>query len=410
MKKFLITVFIVLLAAAAAVGWYVFFYQAGGGANQAATSPESDRRTFFPLGLFGGEAETDTDADEGGTTTNAGGVFVPPVRQVVPDPVAAAVFTDRNGKLVLRYIDRATGHIFDAYATSTVIVPVSNTTVPRIQNAVWIDPLRLFVQYLEEDTNVVETFVGNVHEPAGTSTEGLLTGDFLPPNLLAVAANPEGGVFSLTGTPDGSLGNITLLDGTVRLVFTSPLREWLPQWGGSEVIGMTTKPSGNVPGYFFLLSLESGSFSKVLAGLRGLTTNINQDGTAVIYASADDGMFLKRTILDSGVTQHFSVRTVPEKCVWGTSLSSVVYCGVPDALPVDMPDSWYRGTTSLSDSLWQIDTETGLAVLIADLFDFGEAIDMVSPSVSDDGSSLSFVNKRDGSLWLVQLEPVAGED
>jgi hypothetical protein len=405
MKKTLVTTLIVLLAAAAAVSWYVFFYTSGSGTG---ATTEREVRRFFPLGIFGGG--TSGEAPDGGSPSESGGVvFLPPVEQVAAEPVAAAMFTTVDGEDALRYIDRATGHIFDRYATSTRVRRVTNTTIPRIQKASWIDLLHPLVQYLDDETGSVETFVGTIHEAVGTTTEGFLTGDFLPPDVLAVATHGDGTIFYLSETESGSIGSTLSLDGSSDVVFESPLREWIPQWTDGRTVGMTTKPSSGVAGHFFLLNTDSGSFVKIFGGLLGLTIEAHPDGNRLLYASSADGVLLKVFDMDTRTAQGLPIRTLPEKCVWSVEPSYVVHCGVPDTLPAaSIPDEWYRGTVLFSDSLQRIDTRDGSFVSIADSFDFGEAVDIISLSISGDGEMLSFVNKRDGSLWLVRLAPSVG--
>jgi hypothetical protein len=69
-----------------------------------------------------------------------------------------------------------------------------------------------------------------------------------------------------------------------------------------------------------------------------------------------------------------------------------------------MPDSWYQGEIAFSDTLVKIDKEGILpARTLIDPGSQSEKIDAIRLQLSDDGSMLYFINKRDDTLWQLKI-------
>src|SRR3989344_7184557 len=72
-------------------------------------------------------------------------------------PVAGAVVFERGKQLVVRYVDRATGHIYDANLATLEKTKVTNNTLPKIYEAYFrIDGNAVLLRYLKDDSDVVE--------------------------------------------------------------------------------------------------------------------------------------------------------------------------------------------------------------------------------------------------------------
>jgi len=64
----------------------------------------------------------------------------------------------------------------------------------------------------------------------------------------------------------------------------------------------------------------------------------------------------------------------------------------------------YQGFVSFSDAIWKFDAAAGTADLLFTPGESeGEVVDVISPLLSEDGTYLLFRNKKDGSLWGLQL-------
>jgi hypothetical protein len=96
---------------------------------------------------------------------------------------------------------------------------------------------------------------------------------------------------------------------------------------------------------------------------------------------------------------EFSLKTLPEKCIWSEVDVNKIYCAVPKNLPTaNYPDDWYKGLVSFDDNLWQIDTLTGETTLLLNQFGF----DIINIFKTKNEDFLFFQNKKDGTLWSLK--------
>jgi hypothetical protein len=108
----------------------------------------------------------------------------------------------------------------------------------------------------------------------------------------------------------------------------------------------------------------------------------------------------------TGETKVLSIRTLADKCVWETSALFTV-CGVPEKLstPVEgLPDDWYQGRTSFSDSLTVVSVAEGASTFTFNIGqELGQPIDMENLLLDTNDTLLAFTNKKDGALWLANI-------
>jgi tricorn protease-like protein len=176
----------------------------------------------------------------------------------------------------------------------------------------------------------------------------------------------------------------------------------LVEWPSNGTITLTTKPSSGVGGYMYFLNTKTESFKKILGGITNLTTLTSSDLSKVLYSS---GASLYVYDISEDESTSIPINTLSEKCVWSEIGSSVVYCGMPKDLPQNLPESWYQGLTTLSDSIWKIDMETGQTdLLIEPEEEFGVSVDMTELILNKEDSYLMFVNKKDSTLWVLELK------
>ncbi len=170
------------------------------------------------------------------------------------------------------------------------------------------------------------------------------------------------------------------------------------------MVTLTTKPSSGIPGYMYTLDTSNKNLSQALGNINGLTTLTSPNTKLVLYG--DDNLSLSIYHTDTKVPQSLGVKTLPEKCAWG-SASDIVYCAVPKSVPSGQyPDSWYQGEVSFSDQIWKIDVSSGNAKMIADpsTINGGEEIDGIKLALDTEENYLFFVNKKDSFLWELGLK------
>ncbi len=311
----------------------------------------------------------------------------------------------------LRYVERATGNIYQTFADKIAERKFSTTVIPKIYEALFGNHGNsVIMRYLKGDQRTVETFVGNLPpEVLGgdTTEDNEVKGSFLPENISDISLSPDtGSLFYIFESGDGIVGDtVNLTTNKKTQVVDSPFTEWLSAWPNSSMITLTTKPASFVPGYMYKVNLGKTGLLQVMGNISGLTTLGSPDGKLVLYT--DNNLSLSVYNISTKGSVPLGVRTLPEKCVWGKA-SDVVYCAVPKFVPPgSYPDSWYQGEVSFADQIWKVDITTGNAALIIDpaIVNGGEEIDGTKLMLDDGGKYLFFVNKKDSFLWELGLVP-----
>jgi len=297
----------------------------------------------------------------------------------------------------LRYVERATGHIYEMYLDNKIQGEVSNSTIPDIYQAIFSGSAKSVIyRYLGDDDQTIESYV---------ATLGSANGEFLPENILDAALSPDKSkFFYLAKTGSGVTGTIKYFDqNKTNTVFNSSFSEWLSQWVTDQKIYLTTKASSTVPGNLYSLNVSSGVLSKIFGGVKGLTTLANNDGTVVLYnATTPTGPALGLLSVSNHTTNNINTYGLPEKCVWSAN-NVDIYCALPDNIAgSDYPDSWYKGKVSFDDRFVKINSSTGNVTTIADSSD-ATALDGTYLFLNRAEDTLFFINKKDSTLWSLSL-------
>jgi hypothetical protein len=334
----------------------------------------------------------------------------PRMWKITDGPVSGSVFRVLSDEtLSVRYVLREDGDIYEYSMTSRSGRILANNTIPQVAEAVWDARGQSVILRTATDRGDIVSIFGKLLPNSNTSTgdeaPAILDTTFLSQNISFVTAHPTQG-FAHTLRVGNDL-SIMSLDGNGEAtpVFTSPFTEWIPEWLGSDTIGITTRPSGLVGGYFFSLDPKTGLATPLLSDRLGLTTRNAPDGNQVLVGESDKSS-MKLGILTKNNPELTEITppTLPEKCVWTTS-STLAYCGVPESPARGIyPDEWYQGLIQFSDTIWVYSVNTGQFGLIAIPRDeVGVEIDVKDPVVSSDGTHLIFTNKKDGALWGLRL-------
>jgi len=311
----------------------------------------------------------------------------------------------------LRYVAKATGNIYETFADNIVEKQFTGTVIPKVYDAFFgNNGLSVVMRYLKPDGKSIETFFGTMPKEvlgATTSIPAVVKGSLLPDNIEDISVSPDAiSLFYLFTSGNDLIGTtLNLATGKKVQVFDSPFTEWLSWWPNSKMITFTTKPSSSVPGYMYSINPSSPkAFNPVLSNINGLTTETSPNGKLVLYA--DSNLTLSVYHTDTNVSNLVGVKTLPEKCVWG-SASDVIYCAVPKSIPSNQyPDAWYQGEVSFSDQLWKVDIKTGNATLLVDPASAsgGEEVDGIKLALDQSANYLFFVNKKDSYLWEFNLK------
>lgn len=370
--------------------------------DTAGNTNPSESTPGFIFGLFG---EGNDGGDGGEIIDNGFGIGqerpLLKLRKISETPTAGFISFEEDDEVFVRYTERATGHIYEARTAQPTIKRLTNTTIPRVYEAVWINENSSVIRYLDEKSNIKSFYAEVVKSSEEDSTEGKIEGIFLKDNIKDIISYGEK-ILSLSNTKSGSQFIVSDIDGSNSFqVFESPLKEWLIQKPKTGTLVLTTKPSYQTLGYLYFLNTNNGELKKILGGVAGMTSLVSSDAQNILYSKNMN--LYKYNTLDSKNT-YLLVKTLPEKCVWDTANINI-YCGIPLDVPEgNFPDDWYQGTVSFGDSIYKINTnERGVELLVSPVDFSGEEIDVIKPSLSPNGEFLFFINKKDLSLWSLDL-------
>lgn len=409
-KKSFTLLVIVLIAIFVAVGWYLWN---GSGDPAGGEFGENVQGGLFPRGQGGlgseeeqvpgaGNEEELPTIDLGG---GAGGE-APRLRQLSTAPSAGIVAFGSGTDTVVRFMERATGHIYETAMSSTETVKISNTTLPKIHEALWgSDGSRLLIRYLKDGS--VRTFYAQIS--ASSTPETALEGLFLADNIASIAVQGTK-AFYLTQDSSGSQGITAEMNGSKKAVaFASSFGDWDAVWTSPRSITLFPRPSGSAQGSAYVLDSVTGAYSKATGDALGLRAAANNDGSLVLYSASNGngGYFTAVADVKGETAVRIGISTLVDKCAWSAKEKAVAYCAVPYSSPTGLyPDDWYKGKASFDDSLWKIDLATGETEEVFNpIVEAGVALDMFDLKLDEDERALVFRNKKDMTPWAYRLEP-----
>lgn len=325
--------------------------------------------------------------------------------------IASGVSGASFSSTTLFYVEKSTGHIYKLDSNGQNKVRVSNTTMLKIFEIKWPNNTGNFIAkyFGDEWENIGYNFNQNVKiilaqfkNSTSTPEEGKIEGIFLPDSILGAAMSPKGDrVFYLAsentqGVADGIIADFK--NQKPKAVLSLPFDEFEINWPAENMITLLTKPSIQAEGYLYSFDPNKNKFGKILGGFKGFTALVSPDGKKVLYSYSSTGINTKIYNLENKTEVYFGLGTLPEKCVWG--LKNRVYCAVPSAtLFGNYLDSWYQGQVSYDDAVWSVDIETGQVSKITEQ----TGMDIIKPFLSDNENYLFFINKKNNSLWSLNL-------
>ena len=385
--------------------------------------------SFFPIG---GNVNNNVNNNNNIDGVPLGGVIgenlilIPKLRKISSGPVAGFFTFDRRAtttlsnststritstttEIVIRYIEKATGHIYETTNNTLISARLSNTTFTKIHEAKFLNQRSLVLRRYDSNTASIETYLASlIPVPATSTTNFELQGTFLPRNISQVATFGNK-IFNLYTSLNGSSGFLINPAGSKEVaVFSSPLSGWNIEWVNENQLVFQTKPSEGEEGYGFLFNPQTGATSQLLGPEGGLTMKVNNDASSVLYSTHRKNTFIlfyKNLKENNGL--QLLTKTFPEKCVWSRIQKTSAYCGVPQNLPsAKYPDDWYKGIISFSDNILKFEADIFKEATILNLqTESGEIIDAINLSLSPKEDYLFFINKRDGSLWSYDVRP-----
>lgn len=382
-------------------GWYFFI------SRQSADLNAADAGRGFDIGVpsFAGS--------RGSTAENIASGFgaapraqseeeskrPPRLWRVNASPVAGAAFVTNNSTVLLRFVERSTGHIFDADPMTGVVTRRTNRLIPKVYEASVRDDAVILRTIAESGER--ETFVGTL----GTTTvDGFtpLTGTDLGADVRDIVFEKNGILF-FSAAPGADMQLVrSALDGSKpSVVRTFAAGDFLLSVLSDARVIITEKAASGITGHAY----EVGNSLLPLARpTLGLTALARASSTAVIIGS-DTGSSLSLSVRPTkdATPIMLDINTVAEKCVWAPGLGLTAYCAVPQEVPaLGFLTNWYRGVVHTTDSWHTIDASAGESKIFFEIRE-NDAIDVERPMIDVGANYILFTNARDKSLWLLRI-------
>lgn len=354
------------------------------------------------------------------TRAHAGevGAKAPEFRAISNRPAIALVALEATiqgvPEEVVRFVDHTNGHILET-PLATLAKPdiLSPKTVLRIGEAQWsATGSSTLLQYLDDTSAVVYSFLGTLRTDsnAASDTADMLHGRLLPNNILTAALSPDGrSVFYITSTDSGSAGYIESVEaGVSRKVWVSPLRDLTASWNTLNEILVYNNPSAIAMGVVWSINPRTEHTSRILGPDYALAALDDHEGNYVLYSlleSRADIASLRVENKETGAILHMPMATIIEKCVWGPSPSTYVYCAVPRNFDTkNYLEQWYQGTLSSDDTLWRFDAATGNSTFLLDPSKETKTVfDITNLVVSPQEDYLLFRERKTDLIWSLAL-------
>ncbi len=302
--------------------------------------------------------------------------------------------------------DRATGNIYENMASTSLVNRLSNTIIPGVQEAYFLDSTSAFIRSLDTDNErIISRYISLTKETA-TTTLTKATQSYVNQYTKQISFLPDSKkMFYFTEkTGQGTVGNA---DGSGQTtVIKTHLTEWLSQFVNKTTIAATTKPSAYYPGYLFFINSNGGGNQFIIGERYGFTSLISPDGKKVLFSEIRNDR-LELVVYDIKTKSEIllSQATLSEKCTWSSD-SSVIYCAIPQTLQtLPYPDVWYQNKTDFADNIWSINPTTGEFAVVVGLQNRlpKTPIDAINLKVSKNKKYLLFQDKYSLSLWRFDL-------
>ncbi len=369
------------------------------------TPPQTDIPTLGTPGTpstpgVGLPAFTPTDLISGYASL----LFEPTLRRVSNEPIAGSVIFNKGGRQFIRFTDRATGHIYETDAEIINLNKISNTTVPKIYEAIWQGSGEGAVYRFIRPNGNIASFAGTIRETGN----GEFRGQFLPDNISSLSVSKTDSALlyvekNLSGF--GSLIIASFFGNNKNELWTSPLSEWLPIFSKNGTPALVSKASETSPGSLVVFNRQGSIREYLVSGIYGLSSSLSPNSTRAIYSDSRSKPIRLWLKVSGESPRAIGLKTLGEKCAWQNE--KIVFCAIPETLPTgEYPDEWYQGVISFKDEIYVIDVDSGVFNQLINLSRAsGSNFDVDLIEVSENGKFLTLRNKNDLILWSLQILP-----
>ena len=103
-----------------------------------------------------------------------------------------------------------------------------------------------------------------------------------------------------------------------KKIFELSFGEFNVSWPTKDNIVLLTKPSAKAEGFLYFLNPKTGSMTRILGGIKGLTAVVSPDGEKIVFSGlGQDGTEAKIYDVKSKTVSSLGFVVFADKCVWG---------------------------------------------------------------------------------------------
>jgi hypothetical protein len=312
---------------------------------------------------------------------------------------------------LVRFIDRGTGHVYQANNITADIEKISNTTLPKIYEAYWNKNLtNSILRYLKDGTESITNFYAEVRKVSPTQSTSTtpfeIKGKYLS-NFESISVSLTGDKIFTWGIENSrGVGYISTFDEKTRTkIVDTPLTQVNIDWPELSTITITTKGNSTLNGYTYSINTQTAEMKKILGPVRGLSSKMSNDGKYIIYSTGGNDIETRIMNITNGTSTEVIFKTLADKCVWSKLRKNEVYCAVPTEIQEALyPEDWYKGSVSFTDQIWVLNVLNGEVHLLANPINLTKSlIDAIDLTLDPKENYLYFINKRDLNLWMLDL-------
>lgn len=400
MKKTLtISLLVVVVIVPLGLGWYFLFPSSG--------VPVAEKiKDVLPFGSGDVSIPSQVSEEmEGVEEKLDSGEFVANLFRISNSPVSGMVAFQRNASTtIVRFVDRATGHIYDLNLLTFEKTKITNTTIPKIYNAVFApNGSSVILQTLEGDSVVSTSHSLTPPKAASTTDLYTMTSVGLVRGIDELVTG-QGNIIYYTLRNASGIISSSFSGGNTRTLYSSVFRDWRIVPFSNNLL-VYTKANSTIPGYAYVLRNTGGGLSKILGPLNGLVVVPNSVG-GYAYSYNNNGSYRFFVKHEQKAEEISFLPTIAEKCVWGKSKPYLIYCGIPEGgVGQNEPENWYQGKSKYFDRVWRLDARSEVAEVVAEpKKTVGVETDLINPLLTPNEDFLIFINKNDLSLWALKLD------
>lgn len=312
--------------------------------------------------------------------------------------------TVRATTTILLFVDRETGYIYGYSPEDNSVFQISNTIISGVHDAyIFSEGRRVIMRYSEAENPSIVAVIATIPTfTKGGAPSPLEKVEYLNSEVTSVAVSERGDEASYAVRTETGSAFYRVSSGEPSFIASSPFGEWDLSYGGSSLYA-TTRPSAYATG--------------VTVSLPSFTTVIGERAALMIKPSSSQFMGsvwvkggIASFIADKGGSRTLSLKTLASKCGWGAR--GFLLCATPKAFPqgsLYLPDTWFQGKVRFEDTFTMVDT---LSLTEYPFFSFDQQyglFDVTNINISEDNNLISFINKRNGELWMIKrnLLPLA---